>query len=132
MSVLFSENRIGDGGEDTETGKKGTGSGNFVTKVVKLADLVDYQEGAVVSRSMLKKKAGTVTLFAFDHGQGLNGHTTPFDAMVYLLDGEAEMVVSRKIFHLEEGDMVIIPEQRLYSLRAVNRFKMLLTTIDTG
>ncbi len=97
--------------------------------VMKLATLADYQEGSVVSRTLLDKKTGTVTFFAFDEGQGLSEHTAPFDALVYLLDGEAEIVVSGKPFHLKEGEMVIMPANQPHSLRAVKKFKMILTMI---
>ncbi len=100
-----------------------------IAKVLKLAELADYQEGAVVSRTLLDKKTGTVTFFAFDEGQGLSEHTAPFDALVYLLDGEAEIVISGKPFHLKEGEMVIMPANQPHSLRAVKKFKMILTMI---
>jgi quercetin dioxygenase-like cupin family protein len=98
-------------------------------KVMKLAALADYQDGSVVSRTLLDKKTGTVTFFAFDEGQGLSEHTAPFDALVYLLDGEAEIVISGKPFHLKEGEMVIIPANQSHSLKAVKKFKMILTMI---
>ncbi len=97
-----------------------------------LASLVDYQEKAVVSRTIIDKKSGTVTLFSFDAGQTLSEHTAPFDAMVYILDGEADVAISGKGFHLKEGDMIIMPENRPHSLRAPKKFKMLLTMIATG
>jgi len=78
-----------------EQGKKQTVASN-VAQVVKLIDLVNYQEGSVVSRTLMDKKAGTITLFAFGEGQGLSEHTAPFDALVYLLDGEAEITISGK------------------------------------
>ncbi len=95
----------------------------------RLADLVDYQEGSVVSKTIVEKKTGTVTLFAFDKKQGLSEHTAPFDALVYLLDGEAEIVISGKAIKLKDGEMVIMPANEPHALKAVQRFKMILTMI---
>jgi len=103
--------------------------GKFVAQVLRLADLAHYQEGSVVSRTIIDKRAGTVTLFAFDEGQGLSQHTAPFDAMVYLLEGEAEVVISGKPLRLKEGEMVIMPANEPHALSAVKRFKMVLTMI---
>lgn len=97
--------------------------------VIRVIDLADYQEGAVVSRTIIDKKAGTVTFFAFDEGQGLSEHTAPFDALVYLLDGEAEIVISSKPLHLKAGEMVIMPANEPHALRALKKFKMILTMI---
>jgi quercetin dioxygenase-like cupin family protein len=96
---------------------------------VPLIDLVDYQAGSVVSRTLVKEKAGTVTLFAFDEGEGLSEHTAPFDALVHILDGEAEVAISGKPLHLKQGDMVIMPANEPHALKALTRFKMLLTMI---
>jgi quercetin dioxygenase-like cupin family protein len=93
------------------------------------ADLVDYQDGSVVSRTLLDKKTGTVTLFAFDRGQGLSEHTAPFDALVHLLQGEAEITISGKALRLKEGEMVIMPANQPHALRAIEKFKMILTLI---
>jgi len=98
-------------------------------QAVRLVDLVEYQEGSVVSRTIIDKKAGTVTLFAFDEGQGLSEHTAPFDALVYLVDGEAEVVISGKAIRLKEGEMVIMPANKPHALRALRKFKMVLTMI---
>jgi quercetin dioxygenase-like cupin family protein len=98
-------------------------------KPVKLADLIDYQEGSVVSRTIVDKQTGTVTLFAFDVGQGLSEHTTPFDALVYSLDGEVEVSISGKPLQLKKGEMVIMPANEPHSLKAAKRFKMLLIMI---
>lgn len=100
-----------------------------MTGVVRLIDLVNYQKGAVVSRQIISKPTGTVTVFAFDAGQGLSEHTAPFDALVYLLDGEAEIVISGKVQHLKAGEMVIMPSDQPHSLKAVKKFKMVLTMI---
>ena len=98
-------------------------------QVLRLSDLVDYQEGAVVSREIVRKGTGTVTLFAFDQGQGLSEHTAPFDALVYLLDGEAEITISGKPLRLREGELTVMPANQPHALKAVKRFKMLLTMI---
>jgi quercetin dioxygenase-like cupin family protein len=98
-------------------------------QAVKLAELVDYQDGSVVSREIISKQAGTVTLFAFDKGQGLSEHTAPFDALVYVFDGEAEIVISGKPLRLGEGEIVIMPANHPHSLKAIKRFKMVLTMI---
>ena len=99
------------------------------TQATRLIDLADYQEGSIVSRTIIDKKTGTVTFFAFDKGQGLSEHTAPFDALVYLLDGEAEVVISGKPLRLREGDMVIMPANAPHALKAITRFKMILTMI---
>ena len=98
-------------------------------QAAKLFDLVDYQDGSVVSREIIKKETGTVTLFAFDEGQGLGEHTAPFDALVYLLDGEAEIVISGKPLRLKEGEIVIMPANQPHALKAIKKFKMILTMI---
>ena len=97
--------------------------------MAKLADLLHYQEEAIVSRTIVDKNTGTVTLFAFDKGQALSEHTAPFDALVHVLDGEAEVTISGKALLLKEGDMVIMPANEPHALRAVNKFKMLLVMI---
>ena len=99
------------------------------SQATRLIGLADYQEGSVVSRTIIGKKTGTVTFFAFDEGQGLSEHTAPFDAMVYLLEGEAEIVVSGRTLRLKEGEMVIMPANQPHSLSAVSKFKMILTMI---
>ena len=99
-------------------------------KVEKLVELVSYQEGAVVSRTILDKNAGTVTLFAFDAGEGLSEHTAPYDAMVAVLDGEAEIKIAGEPFLLGEGDTIIMPADGPHALKAVERFKMLLVMIE--
>jgi len=104
-------------------------SKEIVARVKNLVDLVEYQDGAVVSRVLISKKTGTVTLFAFDTGQGLSEHTTPFDALVYLLDGEAEITISGKAYKLGAGEVVIMPANEPHALRAVKKFKMVLTMI---
>jgi quercetin dioxygenase-like cupin family protein len=101
----------------------------LVGQAIRLTDLADYQEGSVVSRTIIDKKTGTVTFFAFAEGQGLSEHTAPFDALVYLLEGEAEIVISGKPTHLKDGEMVIMPANQPHALRATRNFKMILTMI---
>jgi quercetin dioxygenase-like cupin family protein len=96
-----------------------------------LADLIDYQQGAVVSRTIIKKSGGTVTLFAFDKSEGLSEHTTPFDAMVFIADGEAEVRISGKENLLKAGEMIVMPANEPHSLKAITRFKMLLIMIKS-
>jgi len=98
-------------------------------QAINLIQAVEYQQDAVVSRTLLDKKAGTVTLFAFDAGQGLSEHTAPFDALVYVLDGEAEVTISGKTVTVKQGEMVIMPGGKPHALRAIKRFKMLLVMI---
>lgn len=98
-------------------------------KVMMLADSVQYQAEAVVSRTLIDKKVGTVTAFAFDDGQGLSEHTAPFDALVEVLDGEAEITISGNPMRLKKGEMVVMPANKPHALRAVTRFKMLLIMI---
>jgi quercetin dioxygenase-like cupin family protein len=100
-------------------------------QVVKFADLVDYQEGSVVSRTLIEKKTGTITVFAFDERQALSEHTAPYDALVHLLDGEAEVTVSGKTYNLKEGEMIIVPASHPHALKATKRFKMILTMIKS-
>jgi quercetin dioxygenase-like cupin family protein len=98
-------------------------------EVVRLTDLVSYQEGSVVSRTIVKRDTGNVTLFAFDQGQGLSEHTAPFDALAHVLEGEAEIVISGKPSKVKAGEMVIMPANQPHALTAVAKFKMLLTMI---
>ena len=98
-------------------------------QVKKLSDLVKYQENAVVSSEILKKDAGTVTVFAFDKGQGLSEHTAPFDALVNIIDGRAEVSISGKLFTVKEGEMIVMPANKPHSLKAMEKFKMLLVMI---
>ena len=94
-----------------------------------LLDMVSYQDGAVVSRTLIDKKTGTVTLFAFGEGQGLSEHTAPFDALVQILDGEAGITIAGKAFHLEAGEIIVMPAGVPHALKAARRFKMMLTMI---
>jgi quercetin dioxygenase-like cupin family protein len=101
----------------------------LISQPSQLIALADYQEGSVVSRTIINKKTGTVTFFAFDEGQGLSEHTAPFDALVYILDGEAEITISGKPVKVNEGEMLIMPANQPHALKAVKRFKMVLTMI---
>jgi quercetin dioxygenase-like cupin family protein len=98
-------------------------------QVKNLSDLVKYQENAVVSSEIIKKDAGTVTVFAFDKGQGLSEHTAPFDALVNIIEGRAEVSISGQLFTVEEGEMIIMPANKPHSLKAMEKFKMLLVMI---
>jgi quercetin dioxygenase-like cupin family protein len=98
-------------------------------KGLKVEDLIEYQDGAVVSREIIRKETGTVTIFAFDKGEGLSEHTAPFDAMVQVIDGKAEISISGKKNILNRGDMIIMPANEPHALHAVERYKMLLTMI---
>ncbi len=99
------------------------------SKALNLAGLAEYQQGAIVSKTLIDKKVGTVTIFAFDEGQGLSEHTAPFDAFVQIVDGEAEVTISGKRMTARAGEIVIMPAGEPHSLRAAKRFKMLLTMI---
>jgi quercetin dioxygenase-like cupin family protein len=103
----------------------------FNAKASNLQGLIDYQESSVVSRTLIDKKSGTVTLFAFDENQGLNEHTAPFDALVYVLDGEVEVAISGNPIRLKQGEMTIMPANHPHSLSAKTKFKMLLTMIKS-
>jgi quercetin dioxygenase-like cupin family protein len=100
-------------------------------KVVDMASLADYQAGSVVSRTIIDKPSGTLTLFSFDKGQGLSEHTAPFDALVYILDGEAEITISGRPLRVRQGEMVIMPAGEPHALKASRRFKMLLAMIKS-
>ncbi len=94
-----------------------------------LVNMVGYQKGSIVSKTIIEKNSGTVTLFAFDQGQGLSEHTAPFDAMVQVLDGEAEIRISGNPYNLKQGEMIIMPANEPHALKAVKPFKMLLILI---
>ncbi len=94
-----------------------------------LAKHVDYADGSVVSKTLLKKDIGNITLFAFDSGQGLSEHTAPFDAVVYILDGKAEITIGGKASTVKAGEMLIMPANISHALHAETRFKMLLIMI---
>ncbi|HAU89185.1 MAG TPA: cupin domain-containing protein [Elusimicrobia bacterium] len=98
-------------------------------KALKAKDLVGYDKGAVVSRTIIQKPVGTVTIFSFDKGQGLSEHTAPFDAMVQILDGEAEISIDRKPVKVKAGEFIIMPANRPHALHAAKKFKMALIMI---
>lgn len=98
-------------------------------EILNLAEMVSYQPGSVVSRQITKADAGNVTLFAFDEGQGLSEHTTPFDALAHIVDGEAEIMISGKSYHLKNGEAIIMPADEPHAVKANGPFKMLLTMI---
>jgi quercetin dioxygenase-like cupin family protein len=100
-----------------------------LTNVLKLKDIVAYQEHSVVSRELIRKPAGTLTVFAFDQGEGLSEHTAPFDAVVCILEGEAQISIDKKPHTVKEGEMLIMPANKPHALQAVTKFKMLLVMI---
>lgn len=115
-----------------KTVKKMDSQVDLFSKASSASGLVEYQPGSVVSRTILEKKAGTVTLFAFDGGQGLSEHTAPYDALVLIIDGETEVIIASKPIRLSAGEMTIMPANKPHSLRAVSRFKMLLVMIRSA
>ena len=106
-------------------------TGGLEGQVRDLAGLIEYQEGAVVSRRILKNEGGDVTLFAFDAGQGLSEHTTPFDALVIVLDGGVEISIAGSPSAVHSGEMIIMPAGKPHALRALARFKMLLVMLKS-
>ena len=99
------------------------------SEILHMVEFVNYQDGSVVSRQITKAEAGNVTLFAFDREQELSEHAAPFDALVHVLDGEAEIKISGKPFHLKSGEAIIMPADEPHAIKALTRFKMLLTMI---
>jgi quercetin dioxygenase-like cupin family protein len=109
--------------------KSTTSDKELLGKVADAAGLVQYQSGAIVSRTLIKKPTGTVTLFAFDAGQELSEHTAPFDALVHVLDGESEISIAGKPKRVKAGQMVILPAGKIHAVKALGQFKMLLIMI---
>jgi quercetin dioxygenase-like cupin family protein len=105
--------------------------GEKLSRVLDLQSIIDYQTNAVVSSEIMNKKTGTVTVFAFDRGQGLSEHTAPFDALVYIFDGTSEITISGKSNTLKAGEMIIMPAHEPHALKAVERFKMLLVMLKS-
>ncbi len=103
----------------------------MIVESQKLTELIEYQQDSVVSKTIIKKKTGTVTLFAFSAGEGLSEHTAPYDAMVYAVDGEAEITVSARSNVLRQGEMIILPANKPHAVKAWKRFKMLLIMIKS-
>ncbi|MDD5492593.1 MAG: cupin domain-containing protein [bacterium] len=100
-----------------------------MAKASNVARAIMYQEGSVISKEIIKKSTGTVTLFAFDKGQGLSEHTAPFDALVYIVDGVAEITVAGKTSKVKKGEMIILPAGKRHALKAIKKFKMMLIMI---
>ena len=100
-------------------------------KIFKLIDFINYQKESVVSREIINKPAGTVTLFAFDKGQGLSEHKAPFDALVYIVDGKADITIAGRLNKLEAREMIIMPKNSPHALKATEKFKMLLVMIKS-
>jgi len=100
-------------------------------EVKNLSELVQYQPGGVVSKTLIDKPTGTVTLFAFDQGQGLSEHTAAFDALVYVLENQAEIIIAGQSHQVSQGEMVIMPAREPHVIRAVRKFKMMLVMIKS-
>ena len=105
---------------------------SLLAKAADMSALVDYQSGAVVSRTIIERTTGTVTLFAFDKGQGLSEHTAPFDALVHVIDGEAVIIINGESINLKTGEATIMPANKPHALKAIDRFKMMLVMIRDG
>ena len=112
---------------DTMTNKEQTQT--LSPEVKPLGELLQYQDGSIVSRVLLKNKGGTVTLFAFDRGEGLSEHTAPFEALVFVVDGEAEVEIAGKLYRVRQGETITLPASIPHAVIAATRFKMLLTMI---
>jgi len=102
---------------------------NELTQALDLENMLNYQEGSIVSRSLINKDIGTVTLFSFDQGEGLSEHTAPFDAIVYVFDGEAEIIISQNKHILTKGQMILMPANEPHALKALKKFKMMLIMV---
>ena len=111
-----------------EMNEKKTSTIDF-SKIYNLNKIVDYQEGSVVSRQLIKQKTGNITLFAFAEGEGLSEHTAPFDALVYIIDGEAKITIDKDVFHTKAGEVLVMPADIPHALYAAKQFKMLLVMI---
>jgi quercetin dioxygenase-like cupin family protein len=109
--------------------KTGSGHADLLGKHLTMNDLVSYQEGSIVSRTLMDKPVGTVTMFAFDQGQGLSEHAAPYDAMVHVLEGEVDLTLSGVVHSMKSGDVLIMPANEPHELKATKQFKMLLTMI---
>jgi quercetin dioxygenase-like cupin family protein len=102
---------------------------NLAEHVLTTVQLIAYQDGSIVSREIVRKETGTVTVFAFDAGQGLSEHTAPFDALVHVLDGEVDVTIAGNPYHVKAGEMIIMPAHKPHALKAVTKFKMMLIMI---
>ncbi len=98
-------------------------------KALSLKNLINYQSKSIVSKVIVSKKNGNITLFAFDEDEGLSEHTVPFDALVYCIEGKAQVNISNKINTVQEGDIIIMPANKCHSIKAITKFKMLLIMI---
>ncbi|HBL16955.1 MAG: cupin [Elusimicrobia bacterium GWA2_69_24] len=107
----------------------GSEAASLIRQNLALAETAEYQKGAIVSREILKSKTGSVTVFAFDKGQGLSEHTAPFNALVCVLDGEAEIRLSGELFRVGKGGMLIMPAGEAHALHAAQPFKMMLVML---
>lgn len=105
---------------------------DLLGKPLEITSLIDYQEASVVSKIILKKETGTVTLFAFDKGQLLSEHTAPFDALIYIADGKAEVTISGEANIVKSGEIIVMPANKPHSVKALERFKMVLVMIKSN
>jgi quercetin dioxygenase-like cupin family protein len=101
-------------------------------EVLKVNDIIQYQDGSIVSKLLVNKDTGTITLFAFDEGQSLSEHTAPFDAIAQIIDGNVEIIISGEKFNLTAGEMIIMPANEPHALLATSKFKMMLIMIKEG
>ena len=99
--------------------------------VAHIADMLEYQDGSIVSRSVLKAESGSITVFAFDRSQSLSEHTTPHEALIYLVDGEAEVTIDGQARTVKQGEMIVLPANRPHAVKAISRFKMILTMLKS-
>lgn len=100
-------------------------------KIFNIFDSINYQDGSVVSKEIIKKPTGNVTLFAFAEGQGLSEHTAPFDALIYIVDGTAEIKISGETHTVNQGQMIIVPANKPHELKAIGKFKMILMMVKS-
>jgi quercetin dioxygenase-like cupin family protein len=100
-------------------------------QIKELESLVEYQENSVVSQTIIDKEVGTITLFAFDKGEGLSEHTTPYDALVYIIDGKAEITIDGNPYNVKKGETIIMPANEPHALKAIERYKMMLVMIKS-
>jgi quercetin dioxygenase-like cupin family protein len=107
--------------------RSGKATNKVAGRPVRVIDLVEYQEGSIVSREIVSRKTGTMTVFAFAEGQGLSEHTAPFDAVIQILDGEAEITIAGNSIKARAGEMLIMPANKPHALKALTKFKMILT-----
>ncbi len=101
------------------------------TEISNLDEMLDFQEGSVVSRALINKERGNVTLFSFDKDEGLSEHSAPFDALVYIFDGKAKITISKIDYFLEKGQMILMPANEPHGLKAIEKFKMMLIMIKS-